>query len=229
MPSPSVITNKLYSLDGNIGSGKSTLLRQLKERLTNTVYNKEIIYVDEPVDEWCMLKDSNGESILEKFYKDQKKYSFSFQMMAYISRLTRIKKAMKEHPNAIIITERCVRTDKHVFAQMLYDDGLIEEIDFKIYLQWFEHFIEDIPFCGIIYVNTKPEICYERIAKRNRNGESTISLEYLKKCDKYHQKYTKHFEYSNVHALYLDGNVDMDENKELYDNHIHNVRIFVTR
>ena len=37
------------------------------------------------------IKDENGVTILEKFYSDQNKYSFSFQMMAYISRLKLLK------------------------------------------------------------------------------------------------------------------------------------------
>ena len=46
-------------------------------------------------------------------------------MMAYISRLNKLKQAiemLKLKKNALIITERSLVTDKHVFAQMLYDE-----------------------------------------------------------------------------------------------------------
>ena len=33
----------------------------------------------------------------------------------------------------IIFTERSIESDKNIFAKMLYDEGLIEEIDYKIY------------------------------------------------------------------------------------------------
>ena len=70
-------------------------------------------------------------------------------MMAYISRISLLKKAIKSNPGKIIISERCVLTDKNVFAKMLYDSGKIEEVNYKIYLQWFDEFIEDIPVSGM--------------------------------------------------------------------------------
>ena len=36
------------------------------------------------------IKDENDEHILSKFYNDQEKYSFTFQMMAYISTYRKI-------------------------------------------------------------------------------------------------------------------------------------------
>ena len=71
---------------------------------------------------------------------------------------------------------------------MLYDDGNIEEVDYQIYLRWFDEFIEDFPITGYIYVNTPPELCAERIKIRNREGE-VIPLEYLQRCHKYHEEW----------------------------------------
>ncbi|GAH14460.1 unnamed protein product, partial [marine sediment metagenome] len=31
---------------------------------------------------------------------------------------------------------------------MLYDEGKIEEVNYQIYLKWFNEFIEDIPITG---------------------------------------------------------------------------------
>lgn len=181
----------ILSVDGNIGSGKSTLVRSLKahyEREGNKGFCdkfKGIVFIQEPVDIWMSIKDKNGESILSKFYGNKKKYAFSFQMMAYISRIHILKEAVREHPNHIIITERCVETDRFVFAKMLYDDGDIEDVEYEIYLRWFDEFIRDIPIKAHIYVNTSPKVCEERIKKRNRNGE-TIPLAYLENCHMYH-------------------------------------------
>ena len=69
----------------------------------------------------------------------------------------------------IIVTERSVYTDKEVFAKMLYDNNKIEEVNYQIYLQWFNEFIKDIPLNGIIYLKTKPEKSLERIIKRGRD------------------------------------------------------------
>jgi len=174
----------IFNVEGNIGSGKSTLISILEKDL-KSINSIPIIYVQEPLDKWSTIKDKNGETILEKFYNNQYKYAFSFQMMAYISRLSLVKQIIRDNPNAIIICERSVFTDKEVFAKMLYDDGKIEEVNYQIYLKWFDEFIDDIPISGIIYVNTTPENSKIRVDFRARIGED-IPLEYLEKCHNYH-------------------------------------------
>jgi deoxyadenosine/deoxycytidine kinase len=176
--------SKIISIEGNIGSGKSTLLREL-----NTYFkdNNDIIFLEEPVSHWENIKDCEGNTILKKFYEDQKKYSFAFQMMAYISRLSILKDAIKNHPNAIIITERCLNTDRYVFAKMLYDSGLLEDVEYQIYTNWFDHFNDIANIQKIVYLKTDPTICAYRINKRNRLGESSISIDYLTKCHEYHE------------------------------------------
>ena len=187
------LTIEIVSIEGNIGSGKSTLLANLKKYFKN---NDSIIFLKEPVDEWSKIKDENGTTILEKFYADQEKYSFSFQMMAYISRLKLLKDTIKDiqlnhiHCHSkekyVIITERSLYTDKMVFAKMLYDSGKIEHINYQIYLNWFNTFADEFPVDKIIYVRTNPEICHQRISTRNRDGEDNIPLEYLESCNIYH-------------------------------------------
>ena len=110
--------------------------------------------------------DPKKYTILERFYGNQKQYAFSFQMMAYISRLTNLQKAIKENPEAIIIVERSVFTDRYVFASMLHDEEKINEIEYQVYLKWFDHFISELPQMSIIYVHTFPSVCYSRVKKR---------------------------------------------------------------
>lgn len=217
---------KIYSIEGNIGSGKSTLINFLKETYQNdsTLFSKKIIFMQEPVDDWMKIKDKDtNETILSKFYKDQSKYGFSFQMMAYISRISALKKLVKQHPDSIIICERCVLTDKNVFAKMLYDEGKIEHVNFQIYLNWFNEFIEDIPIDGLIYIKATPEKSFERVKKRNRQGE-TIPLEYLKNCDKYHDEWINN---EDVNVIIIDANKDLNNNAEDYLDWITIIKKFI--
>ena len=164
----------VISLIGSSGSGKSTLLANLKLRYKG---HPDIVFVDEPLSEWETIVDpSDGKNMLEKFYKDKETYAFPFQMMAYISRLALLKEAYEKVEDCVIICERCLLTDKHVFAQMLYDDGKIEDINYQIYKKWFETFARDYPIDKFIYVNTEPTKCYERVGKRSRTGESDICI-----------------------------------------------------
>jgi len=147
----------------------------------------KICFLPEPVDEWSTIVDSENVSILEKFYANQDKYAFSFQMMAYITRLKQLRTALSENYD-IIITERCVHTDKEVFARMLYDSGKIEEIEFAIYNKWFAYFLEDIPKISVIYIQTEPAIAHNRVIQRARQGEF-ISLDYLTECHNCHERW----------------------------------------
>jgi deoxyadenosine/deoxycytidine kinase len=217
---------KIISIDGNIGSGKSTLMGKLKTYFSN---NKNVVFLKEPVDEWETITDENGVTILEKFYGDSTKYGFSFQIMAYISRLDVIRKEIKKNPDAIFISERSLFTDKLVFAKMLFDSGNIELVNYKIYLKWFDTFAEDFPVSKVIYVNTDPEICHMRIEKRSRTGESNIPLEYLQNCHKYHNNMLDVNSQDCVckNQLVLNGNVDMYENKEQISEWIDQINTFI--
>lgn len=193
----------IVSIEGNIGSGKSTLLKELKKCGD---LNNKFVFVQEPVDEWNNIKDSSGESILQKFYANQEEYAFSFQIMAYITRLRKILDAIEKNPEAVIISERSLETDKYVFAQMLYDDGKIREIDWIIYNYWFNSFLDKIKTNLIIYIKTSPDNCHKRITKRNRSGE-VIPIEYLENCDNYHNKWLKD---STIEVITLNGNTDIN-------------------
>lgn len=215
----------VFSIEGNIGSGKSTLVKALKEQTPALKLDYfKIVYLPEPVDEWAKIKNTNNIGILEEFYNNPKKWAFSFQMMAYISRIAILKKTIKENPRCIIISERSVYTDKNVFAKMLYDEKNISEIDYQIYNRWFEEFVKDLQISGLIYVKTSPEKCFERVGKRNRQGES-IPLEYLQKCSQYHDNWIN--TYKNV--LTLNGDIDFKEkeNNHILHQWIKNIILFI--
>lgn len=202
--------NFIISIEGNISSGKSTLLADLKNKYKN---NPQIIFLKEPVDEWEDIKDENGINMLEKFYANTCKYAFSFQIMAYISRLSLLRKIYNENNNVIIITERSLYTDKYVFAKMLYDQKNIESVHYQIYLKWFDEFIHDFPINHVIYVKTDPDICFKRIKTRSRTGEDVIPLDYLKLCNEYHEQFLDpNINILNCDQLILDGNIDIFEN-----------------
>jgi deoxyadenosine/deoxycytidine kinase len=200
---------KIISIDGNIGSGKSTLLEILKKQLA---HNEDVIFLREPVDIWETIVDENGTNIIEKFYEDQTKYAFSFQLIAYISRLALLKEALEQNSDKIIITERSLFTDKYVFAKMLYDSEKIEPINYRIYLQFFDTFVKDYGVDKILYIKTDPEKCSERILKRGRAGEQNIPLDYLIECDTYHNEMIDHADLKNAIKIVIDGNIDIVEN-----------------
>jgi len=213
----------IFSIEGNIGSGKSTLVEILKKSKKNIQLNNlPIIYLQEPVDQWNKIKNENNIGILEEFYKNPKKWAFSFQMMAYISRLSLLKKTIRENPNSIIITERSTFTDRNVFAKMLYDEKNISHIDYQIYNTWFDEFVKELTLSGIIYVKTSPNKCSERIKKRNRIGEN-IEIQYLNKCSQYHDNWIE----PQNNVLFLNGDIDFTESNEVLNKRIGSIFNFI--
>ena len=227
----------IVSIEGNIGSGKSTLLETLK-----TIFkeNSNVLFLREPVDEWEKIKDKDGNTMLQKFYANQEVYSFAFQMMAYISRLTILRETVRdimnkvslqnnknENDKYIIITERSLYTDKFVFAKMLYDQGKIEDVMYQIYLNWFDEFAKDFPVNDVIYVNTDPTKCYERIHKRARIGEEVIPLAYLTACHDYHNAFLDETTGIKATQLVLNGNQDIFQNSHVIDDWITSIKNFL--
>ncbi len=216
----------IISLEGNIGSGKSTLLNILKEKFKH----KDVIFLDEPVSEWLSIHYNNS-NILELFYEDKEKYSFTFQILAYITRLRMLLNTIKNNDNndnKVIICERSIYTDKFVFAKMLFNQGYISEIEWKTYNYWFDTFKKETNLDYIIYVNTLPELCLKRIKKRSRSGESNITLDYLKDCHKNHLDWINS---TSSEVITFNGNIEFKNNNNLIDNFFNNITsmIFIRR
>jgi deoxyadenosine/deoxycytidine kinase len=185
---------RIYSCEGNIGAGKTTLLSHI-ETLTKSFNTYQIIVLREPVDVWSTVCSNDGLNILENFYKDPVKYAFPFQVLAFTTRLTMLKNAIKDNPECkVIICERSLYADGNIFAKMLYDDGTMDDISYKIYRKMYENAVEDFPLTGVIYLTIPPDLCAKRIVQRGRSGEENIPLEYLEKCSKYHESWLNHKE-----------------------------------
>jgi deoxyadenosine/deoxycytidine kinase len=187
----------LISIDGGVGSGKSTLLDQLRREYTDWHF------IDEPLDTWTSLQNESGENLLEVFYKDKRRWSYTLQNCAVLSRYLNIRRAIEDWQREcarnpavalknVFVTERCLETDFNVFAQMLRDDGCLDGIEWELYKQWYRMLQDTTRVTGIVYVNTSPEVCASRITKRGRKGEEEIPLNYLQALDKYHKRWIDH-------------------------------------
>lgn len=211
-------TCTIVSIEGNIGSGKTTGKEKLKKYICSNKNKDSTIFVDEPTSEWESIKDENGVPILVNLYGDIKRYAFRFQMMAYITRLKKIKEALANPNVKIVITERCLLTDAHVFAKMLYDSKHIEYDEYAIYTRWFDEFAREIEPSCIVYFKASTNVCMNRIKKRNRDGEQDMQYEYLDKCNTYHDNWLVSDPQNAIPTLILNANQENnDYSRQIYE------------
>jgi len=214
----------LISIEGNIGVGKSTFTNLLQQKINNS------LLVPEPVDLWLSIKGKVDEktdkeiNILQLFYNDIDRWSYTFQNMAYITRSMliedTIKSTLQNNNYKYIFLDRSLGTDKNVFEKMLYDDKKINEIEHQCYNLWY-NFYDKYVRSGVknktIYLRCDPLISFARIKKRGRDEEKNITLEYLQKLHEYHESWL----YNNSDVLILDCNKDFEFNIE-YQNELIN-------
>jgi deoxyadenosine/deoxycytidine kinase len=179
----------LITLDGNIGAGKSTLLEAVGRDLADIV-----TVIQEPVGMWMNLKNSEGKSLLELFYSDIPRWAYTFQNCAILTRLLETQKILKAHTageikTPVIITERSVLTDRHVFAQMLKSQGKLDALEWQLYMKWFDAFAAEMPYRGIIHLTTSATTSKTRIGIRQRAGEEGIPMTYLNDLDAAHHSW----------------------------------------
>jgi len=173
----------LISLDGNIGAGKTTLLNAMREAWPG------LYTVKEPVDDWLAMKDHEGKNILELFYADTARYAYTFQHVTLMTRIANTRAALEAHrdePGAILVSERSILTDRHVFAEMLRAQGKLSPLEWQLYNMWYALLADVLDVAGVVFLDTPVGTCNERILHRARPGEA-IPVEYLEDLDRAHR------------------------------------------
>ena len=165
--------DNFIGISGLIGAGKTTLAKALGKVLNLPVYYEPII----------------ENEYLEDFYRDMKRYSFSFQIYLLNCRFRQHQQVLWNGTGGI--QDRTLYEDS-IFAKMLYEDGNMEEREYKTYLNLFKsmsNFMKKNTL--IIHLDCKPEESLERIKKRARGCETGITLEYLTKLYNGYEEFIK--------------------------------------
>lgn len=212
----------IVSLEGNIGAGKSTFLKILSQHLAAQ-------FVFEPHEKW---QNVAGENLLERFYKDKERWAYTFQTYAFITRVLHQQEKAKENPTQLQILERSVYSDRYCFAKLLYESGALTKFEWKLYVEWFSWLVDGFTEkpSAFIYLRTSPEVCYERLKKRNRHEEAQVPLEYLVALHKAHEAWlieNSFSEMDKVPVLILDMDQEFESNVHIQQKHVEKIREFL--
>jgi deoxyadenosine/deoxycytidine kinase len=215
----------MYIIEGNIGAGKSTFLKLLQKQIP------AVSIVLEPVQDW--QKEIDGQSILANFYADPTRWAYSMELMTMIKRVEEHIKE-QQHKDPLRFMERSIYSGHYCFAYNDYASGYLTELEWSIYLDWFNFLIPHtcITPKGFIYLRVSPDIAHNRIIKRSRNGESAISLEYINNIHTRHETFLiekAHIlpELASVPVLALDCNQDFESQPDLFSKHVDSLHEFI--
>lgn len=173
------------SVDGNIGSGKSETMRALAAAFP-TVPN-----FPEPVEKWADL--------LPLYYAAPAEWSFPFSMKVLLS-------FSAPAATDTCIVERSPVASRHVFGQVLYNQGLLNQHEWDL-MKEYHDFLGWQPD-ATLYIDTPADVCLERIATRGREAEASVDIEYLKRVE---FQYNNMMRFMDVPVIRFDGTLPREQ------------------
>ncbi|MDL2308546.1 deoxynucleoside kinase [Bacteroidales bacterium OttesenSCG-928-B11] len=168
---------------GNIGSGKTTLTGMLAKQ-----FGWEPSY-----------ETVEGNPYLVSFYEDMQRWSFNLQVYFLNKRFRQVLDIRKKKKDTI--QDRTIYEDAYIFAANLHDMGLMATRDFENYTSLFELMQQFLQYPDLlIYLRADTSTLVAQIAKRGREYENTIRLDYLTHLNEKYEKWIASYEEEVVKA-----------------------------
>lgn len=155
-------------VEGNIASGKTTCLEYFRK-------NTNVEVLPEPV---CKWRNVRGHNPLALMYQDPERWGITLQ--TYIQ-LTMLDGHLSSGSAPVRMMERSIFSAKNIFVDNLFKSGKMPEVDYAVLCEWFDWISNNIciPVDLIVYLQTSPHVCHERLKQRCRAEEKVIPLNYL--------------------------------------------------
>ncbi|XP_015236874.1 PREDICTED: thymidine kinase 2, mitochondrial isoform X1 [Cyprinodon variegatus] len=204
-------------VEGNIACGKTTCLEYFS-RTSN------IEVQTEPVSKW---RDVRGNNPLALMYQDPQRWAITLQ--TYVQ-LTMLDRHLSASAAPVMMMERSIFSAKHIFVDNLFQSGKMPEVDYAVLSEWFDWITANVslPVDLIVYLQTSPLTCYERLKQRCREEEKVIPLEYLESIHQRYEDWLIKGSSSPVPAPVLVIPADHDLQKMLHKYEEHRERILAT-
>jgi len=178
------------AVTGNIGAGKTTLTTMLAKHYG-----------------WnAQFEDVDHNPYLDDFYQDMSKWSFALQVYFLGSRFRQVKEIRESGKN--IIQDRTIYEDAYIFAENLNEMNLLSDRDYQNYSSLFELMKGFVSAPDLlIYLKADISTLTKQIAKRGREYESGISIDYLMRLNNKYEAWIN--SYKEGKLLIIDVN-DLD-------------------
>jgi deoxyadenosine/deoxycytidine kinase len=168
---------KFIAVAGNIGVGKSTLVTLLSQHLS-----------------WQPFYEPQADNpYLEDFYQDMRTWSFHSQIF-FLTRRLRAHRKLLDHPTSSI-QDRSVYEDAEVFAENLYQQGLMSDRDYASYKDLYHVLSAFLPPPDlVVYLRATVETLISRVSNRGRDYERQISSAYLSQLNDLYEEWVANFQ-----------------------------------
>lgn len=187
------------AIAGNIGAGKTTLTKLLSKH-----YKFEGHYED-------VMKNP----YLDDFYDQMERWSFNLQIYFLNSRFRQIMDFAKNGKK--IIQDRTIYEDAFIFAPNLNAMGLMTKRDYDNYLALFDTMLNLVkPPDLLVYLQSSIPSLVNKIHKRGRDYEKTISIEYLSRLNERYEAWISNYTSGKLLKINVDD-LDFVENKSDYE------------
>jgi len=158
--------NHYVAIAGNIGVGKTTITQKIADALGWKAYFEPVI--DNPY--------------LDPFYKDMNTWSFHLQIY-FLAKRFESQREISQSPVSCI-QDRTIYEDVEIFARTLHRQKHMSPQDFETYHDLFHGMVSYLrPPDLILYLRADVEQLVQRINKRGREMEKSISQDYLKELN----------------------------------------------
>uniref|UniRef100_A0A4X1UTA0 Thymidine kinase 2 n=1 Tax=Sus scrofa TaxID=9823 RepID=A0A4X1UTA0_PIG len=136
---------------------------------------KKSVVLPEPVPKW---RNVRGHNPLGLMYRDASRWGLTLQ--TYVQ-LTMLDLHTRAQTLPVRLMERSIHSARYVFVENLYRSGKMPEVDYVVLSEWFDWIVRniDLSIDLIVYLQTTPETCYQRLKMRCREEEKVIPLDYL--------------------------------------------------
>ena len=185
------------AIAGNIGSGKTTLTRLLAKHFGWTPHFEEV--------------DHNP--YLDSFYEDMQRWSFNIQIFFLNSRFRQVMDIRNSGKD--VIQDRTIYEDAMIFAPNLYSMGLMESRDFENYRSLFDLMSKFLQAPDLlIYLRASVPTLMRQIAKRNRDYEQSIRLDYLSNLNERYEEWINGYKEGKLLVIDMD-NLELEKPEDL--------------
>ena len=186
------------AIAGNIGAGKTSLTELLAKH-----YNWEPHY-----------EDVIDNPYLDDFYNHMERWSFNLQVYFLRSRFEQLL-SFRENKKSVI-QDRTIYEDAHIFAPNLNAMGLMNQRDFNNYKGIFELMESLIQGPDLlIYLRSSIPNLVNKIHKRGREYESSISIDYLSRLNERYEAWISSYDDKKLIIIDVDSLDFVGNNKDL--------------